>query len=229
MGVIHTLGLDGVELVLMDIVGHAGVENRLGIGCGMTAECGADSGCGDVFGEIGENVKRRLMTGGVAEGKQLCAGGGGGLFDCGDAFRKNSSGMEEIKAGACADNESAGHQEFCGAIPGSDGKPGISAEKAEELVVRCERAFEMKHAFDGVVGAVIRKRSIEPGDLDAGIAGESECGHGDAVLEAGGGRIVLKGLQTDGCDQHAIEVEAVDGEAGERNVSAMRRVETAAE
>ena len=213
----------------MDIVGYAGVENCVGIGCQTPAERVADSGCGDVFSEIGEKVKRRLVTAGVSEGKQPCAGVGGGLFYCGNAFRKNTIGMEKIKAWACAHDESAGHQKFCGAIPASDGEPGVSAEKTEDLVIRRERAFEAKHGFDGVVRAVIREWSVKAGDLDAGIAGEGECGHGDAVLEAGDGRIVLKGLQTDGCDQDAIEVEAVDGEAGERDVSAMRRVKTAAE
>jgi len=75
---------------------------------------------------------------------------------------------------------------------------------------------------------MIGQRCIEPGDFDARISGESEPSHGDAAVKAGRGCLVLEWLQTDRSDQQAIEMKAFNGQAGESDVSAMRRVEAAA-
>ena len=218
----------------MDILRHLGIENRAGLRGHAPAECGADSSSRDVFGEIGQKIERRLVAGGVLKGKLQRARIVQRALAGKNIFRKSGDGVGEVKAGARANDESAGHEEFRGAIPFADGEPGIGTEKAEDLVFGCEstgleRALETKHGVDGVVGAAIGKRSVEAGDFGAGSAGEGEAGHGDAVIETGGSGFVLERLRADGGDQNAIQMQPVDGEAGESDVSAMGRVEAAAE
>ena len=175
-----------------------------------------------------------MTTVGVAKGKQKGTRIRGRFLDGGNTLRKDRCSLMEIETGTGTHDESASHQEFRCAVPASNGEPGVGAQKAEEFVVECKRgerkrAFDSKYGFDGVVGTLIGERSVEAGDLDARIAAERQGSHGDAVLETGRRRFVLKRLQADRRDEDAIQVEAVEGEAGERDVSTMGRVETTAE
>ena len=144
-------------------------------------------------------------------------------------MRKGSGSVTEFKTGPRANDEIAGHQELRRSIPLSDGQPGIGAKEAEELVHKRERLLETMHRVDGVVRTVSGKGSVEVRHLDSRISCEGKAGHRDAIVETGDGGLMLERLHPDGSDQDAIQMDTSDSQTGEGDVSAVGRVEAAAE
>jgi 2-amino-4-hydroxy-6-hydroxymethyldihydropteridine diphosphokinase len=194
----------------------------------MAERC-ADGAGRDFFGEVGQQAEKRLLAAAVMEAEREASGersiGGGD----GDAGRERGGQTAEVEAGARGDDEVAGDEEIGGAIPAADGEERIGAHEAEDLVAGREGGAQGAQRVDGVVRAAVGARRVDEGDLHGGLAGDGERGHGDAVVEAGRGPVTLEGLYADGRKEDAIEAETLDGEARQRDVAAMRRVEAAAE
>lgn len=207
----------------------------LGIAAKRGVDVGADGGGRDVFGEVGEQVEARgwadggvRWTGVAAEFEDLRVGEVGRDGHCGNGVGQGGAYLGEVKAGTRAHDEVAGEQEVGGAAPVADAEEGVGAEDTEELVAGLELMAELGEGVNGVVGGAVGAGRIDERNFDAGLAGEGEPGHGDAVIEGRGVVMWLERLGGDGRDQDAVEREPLAGEPREGDMAAMGRVEGSA-
>ena len=227
-----------VEAMLADVIGDAGIDGggEGGNGSGLRSigrgpgavQGGADGAGGGGFVEFGQQVEVRLVGAAAAQAQDESVAGRRIATGDGDGGGQGGGKAAEIEAGAGGDGEVAGEEEVSGAIPAADGQKRVSAEKANHLIAGGERGAQGADGVDGVVGAAVGAGLIDEGQFHAGLAIDGEARHGDAVGKTGLGAVALERLHTDRGEEHAVEAEALHGQARERDVAAMRRVEAAA-
>ena len=221
-----------IEAVGADVVEDGGIEDGLVGLVAVSPDGGANFGGGDIFGEIGKQIEVGAACS-AREGKDeavVFVPGFRAILGIvgdtdGDGIGKSGGDTGEIETRTGSDDEVAGNEQLGGATPFGDGEEGVGSHEAVEAVVRRERGAQSGNGVDGVVGLVVRTRSVDEGQGELWMAGDGEAHHGDAVGKAGGGEIMLQRLHSDGGDEHLIEVETVEGQARERQMATVRRIE----
>lgn len=216
-----------IEVVFADVGGDSGRKKLAWIG--TLFELGSDAAGGDQLVEIGEEVEAGFAVAGAAQAEDEGFGLRGVAGGDGDAVGQGGGDAAEVEAGTSGNGEIAGEQEIGGTVPLADTEKRIGAEKTEEVVGGGEGGAQGAQGVDGVVGAEVGTGRIDERDFKTRLAVDGEKGHGDAVLVAGLGAVALEGLESNGREEHAVEGEAFHREAGERDVTAVRRIEAAAE
>src|SRR5208282_3273084 len=141
-------------------------------------------------------MERRSGSAGVAQGTgaQLDGGDWGGKA----GFERESCGqglgqVGEVLARSRGDDEGRYEGDFGTAMPVLQGQERVGAQKAEKLTVWGQVSLECDERVKSVVGGVVGRvfgcvvlfGSVGEGESEAGLVGDGETRHGDAVLEAG--------------------------------------------
>lgn len=215
-------GAFAVQIMFADVRLDARIEH--GVDGFPMLEGVANFGRGGALGEIGQQVEMGCASGRVVQGEHIRSGalGGYALGQCGGE-------AVEIEAGARRDDHVAGEEEVGGAMPLADGEKGVRAHEEVNAVLAFERGAQGADGVQCVVGAVVGVRGIDQRYIEAGLALDGETGHRDTMAESGTRAVALERLHADGREQDAVEAEALHGEPRQGDVSAMRRIEAAAE
>jgi hypothetical protein len=190
-------------------------------------------------GDVGGDWRRQEVGAGVAGGEAFAEAGGGNIL---------VDGVEEVDAGLLGGSERQTLGELQGDAGAADYDPLGELEEAKRRapvgeVLEAVGAGEVEEfgggvvegkGFEGVDGVVCG--AVLVGGVDARDAksrgvggGAGELGHGEALAVGGGVAVALERLASGGREEDAVEVEGVGGRAGDGDVTAVGRVEAAAE
>jgi hypothetical protein len=219
-----------VKAVVADVRGDVRIkEGGSGGGGGSLLKSGANGAGGDFLGEFGQEEEARLAAGVAAQAQGEFAALGRIAGSHGDGRRESGGDAAEIEAGAGGNDKVAGQEQVGGAVPAADGEEGIGAHEEDEAVSGSKPRVQGADAVDGVIRMAVEAGRVHQGKLQGRLALNGEAGHGGAISKAGVGPVALEGLGSHGREEDAVEAEADDGEAREGDVSAVGRVEAAAE
>jgi len=225
--IVSPFGALPVEVMLADPGGDCGIEDGLRVSALVKGR--ANGACRSKLCEVGQQVEVGCAAAIAAQAKHevirvgIIAGGDG------ETGGQSGGQLAEIKAGTRGHGEIAGQKQIGGVVPAPDAEERVGAHETDDVIGRGKGGAQGTDGIDGVIRPAVLMGSIDEGKLEAGLALDEQAGHGDPVGEAGLGAVALERLDADRSEEHAIEAEAIHGEACQRNMAAVRRIKAAAE
>src|SRR6185437_13322589 len=140
--------------------------------------------------------------------------------------------LMKVEAGPADDDPSCLLDQCFRILPLSYAEKRVRSNDDKDLCARRQLAAQATECVDGVVGrAGLRtvERAVDCGCLDAVGSIAEQLDHVQAVGEGGMGAARFEWLNGCGCEQHAVEREAVADRLGYGEMASMRRIEAAAE